>query len=88
MNPYCLLFDVLISLALLVGRYDIVFLPYRIIQAEGLTKNFLMVNGLHLYSAFLTSVHSQRLTILPFTHSSTPMAVSAMEGDSQLVRSS
>ena len=48
------------------------------------------VNGLHLYSAFLTIGHSKRFTMLPHIHAHihTPAAESTMQGDSQLVGSS
>ena len=45
-----------------------------------------MINRLHLCSAFLTSGHSKRITILSHIH--TPTAVSATQGDGQLVRCS
>ena len=44
-----------------------------------------MVKGLHFCCTFLTSGHSKCFTILPNIH--TPTAVSAKQGDSQLVRS-
>ena len=61
-----------------------------------------MVNGLCLYSAFPTNGHSKRFRILPDIHTHihkhihhnihahihAPTAMSTMQGDSQLVRSS
>ena len=51
------------------------------------------MNGLYLYSAFLTSGRSECFTIFAphppiHAHIHTPMAESATQGDSQLVRSS
>jgi len=51
-----------------------------------------MVNGLHLYSAFIDLMATKALYILPhihpFTHIHTPTTVSAMQGTIQLVGSS
>ena len=50
--------------------------------------NWMSVNGLHLYSSFLTSGHSKCFTILTIIHPCmhTPTAESTMPGDSQLIR--
>ena len=45
-----------------------------------------MVNGTHIYRAFLTSGHSKCFKLLANVH--TPTAVATMQGDSQPVRSS
>ena len=49
---------------------------------------FVMVNGLHLYSAFIQSALQRMSLIHPFTHTFTHQRrLAAMQGTNQLIRS-
>ena len=76
-----------VELAALLGKVPEAFLLIVPVHLRGGA-----VNGLPFYSAFLTSGHSTRFTILPLhspihAHIDTPTAASATRSDSQLVRS-